>query len=89
MAFEALHDLPLVLEQGEIRQYVLVISIVIRVEEGEVDEPGAEEAGGGLEEHGLIEAAPDDLRGLDEVLDAAGGAVGFCAVRVKVVRVRV
>lgn len=30
---------------------------------------------GGLEEHGLVEAAPDVLRRVDEVLDAAGNAV--------------
>ena len=70
LGLEGVDDLPLVLEKREIGEEAVVV-----VEEAKVDVAGTYVAGGGLEEHGLVEAAPDVLRGVDQVFDAAGNGV--------------
>lgn len=78
LRLEAVDDLPLVLEQREVGEETHVTG---EREDG-VHVTGAGVARGRLEEHGLVEAAPDVLGGVDEVLDPAGNAVDAVAGRV-------
>lgn len=72
---EALDDLPLVLEHCEIGQDVLPVVVGIR-EQVVVHVLGTDVARGCLEEHAFVEAAPNVLRRVHEVLHAARHAVG-------------
>lgn len=76
LGLEALDNLPLMLEEREVGEEAAVVGIVGGVVgEEEVHVPGTDVPSSGLEEHRFVEAAPDVLGGIDEVLDPAGDAV--------------
>lgn len=70
LGLEALDNLPLMVKQGEIGKRVGV-----NVVEAVVDLLGTDVAGGGFQEHGLVETTPDVLGGVDKILDSAGDSV--------------
>lgn len=72
---EALDDLPLVLEHCEIGKELLLLVIGID-EQVVVHVLGTHVARRGLEKHPFVEATPNVLGRVDDVLDAAGRAVG-------------
>lgn len=78
LGLEAVNDLPLVLKQRKIGEEAALLLVV----EGEVHVTGTDVAGGGLEEHGLVEAAPYVLGGVHQVLDPAGDSVDPDGIRV-------
>lgn len=63
------------LKQREIGQDVVVIQITIGKHQVGVDVLGTDIPGGRLQEHGLVETAPDVLRGVHQVLDAASDPI--------------
>lgn len=75
LGLEALDDLPLVLQEGEVGQDLGVPAALAVARQPVLHVLRAEVPRGGLEEHGLVEAPPYVLRRVDEVLDAAGDAV--------------